>query len=1037
MRNIYTLVIALFLTVNSWAQAPQKMSYQAVIRNTSNALIISSPVGMQISIIQGSITGSVVYTETQTTNTNANGLVSIEIGNGTVVTGTFATINWANGPYFIKTETDPTGGTLYTISGISELLSVPYALHSKTAESITGGITETDPVFVASPANGITSTNIINWNNKLDTEVDGSVTNEIQTLRISNDTIYLSNDGFAKLPAGFDGNYNSLINTPTAVSSFSNDAGYLTSFTETDGSVTNELQTLSISNDTIYLSNGGFTKLPAGFDGNYNSLTNTPTAVSSFSNDAGYLTSFTETDASVTNELQTLRISNDTIYLSNGGFAKLPATNAWSLNGNAGTVNGTNFIGTTDNVALNFKVNNQKAGRIDANSDVFLGYQAGSNNTATENTAIGFQALQLTNNPLSLANTAIGYKALRVNNGLGRNTAVGTHAMLNNTTGEWNTAVGSSALVTNTSGSHNTAIGGTALQGNISSAANAALGYGALIDHQSGDANTGIGMYALKGNLNGSNNVGLGFESGYNNLSGTGNIFIGYRAGYSETGSNKLYIANSSTTTPLIYGDFVSGNVGLGTTSPTYKLEVSGDAQINGVPVGKGSGIGQYNVRLGLNNLSVNTSGGYNTALGTFALMRNTIGDKNTANGYAALYYLTSGSHNTGIGEGALYANSTGNQNTALGEEAGRENLGSSNVFIGYQAGYYETGSNKLYIANSNTTTPLIYGDFATGNVGLGATTPTSKFQVETYGFSNKTIWGMNSMLIQNQTPGSRTLLALAPNGTQNADFVIYHNSDYTTNTEALSLGYENTLNNFIIGTSKTGTGSARRLVLDATGAGTNFWKQLTLATNGNVGIGTLTPGAKLEVAGNIKIADGTEGLNKVLTSDATGLATWQAKESKAYGMIYRINAFDIPLVSTWTNLPLDGGESNLINVVHSTSVNPERITVGVSGTYIIQYVIHYRRQNFPHHGVSRLMKNGSNEILGSYTVASPISGDSNEEDPLSTQVITTLSANDYINLQVATNVNLTNEVDSYVGPDLPAPTTKVSVSITIVKIGD
>lgn len=146
-----------------------------------------------------------------------------------------------------------------------------------------------------------------------------------------------------------------------------------------------------------------------------------------------------------------------------------------------------------------------------------------------------------------------------------------------------------------------------------------------------------------------------------------------------------------------------------------------------------------------------------------------------------------------------------------------------------------------------------------TGNMGIGNTSPTAKLQVETYGFSNKTIWGMNSMLIQNQTPGSRTLLALAPNGTQNADFVIFHNSDYTTNFESLYFGYENTSNHFNIGTSKGGAGTQRRLVLDApAGTGTNLWKQLVLATNGNVGIGTLTPSAALEVNGAIKVTGGT-----------------------------------------------------------------------------------------------------------------------------------------------------------------------------------
>ena len=133
MKKIYSLVVGLLLTASVWAQAPQKMSYQAVIRNSSNALITSTPVGMQISILQGSPTGTAVYVETQTPSTNANGLVSLEIGTGTIVTGTFAGINWAAGPYFIKTETDPTGGTAYTIAGTNELMSVPYALFSVNA----------------------------------------------------------------------------------------------------------------------------------------------------------------------------------------------------------------------------------------------------------------------------------------------------------------------------------------------------------------------------------------------------------------------------------------------------------------------------------------------------------------------------------------------------------------------------------------------------------------------------------------------------------------------------------------------------------------------------------------------------------------------------------------------------------------------------------------------------------------------------------------------------------------------------------------
>ena len=126
-----TLLIAFFFSLQSiYAQVPQKMSYQAVIRNGNSELILSSPIGVKISILQGSDLGPSVYSETHNTTTNTNGLVSLQIGTGTVVSGTFSSINWSTGNYFIKTETDLTGGSNYTIVASSELLSVPYAFYS-------------------------------------------------------------------------------------------------------------------------------------------------------------------------------------------------------------------------------------------------------------------------------------------------------------------------------------------------------------------------------------------------------------------------------------------------------------------------------------------------------------------------------------------------------------------------------------------------------------------------------------------------------------------------------------------------------------------------------------------------------------------------------------------------------------------------------------------------------------------------------------------------------------------------------------------
>ncbi|MGV6845233.1 MAG: hypothetical protein ACWA42_03800 [Lutibacter sp.] len=137
MKKIMILFFVVLIATNIKAQSPQKMSYQAVIRDASNALITNTTVGMQISILQTTTSGTAVYVETQAPTTNANGLVSVEVGGGTVVSGTFSAIDWSAGPYFIKTEIDPAGGTSYSISATSQLLSVPYALYAKTAESLT------------------------------------------------------------------------------------------------------------------------------------------------------------------------------------------------------------------------------------------------------------------------------------------------------------------------------------------------------------------------------------------------------------------------------------------------------------------------------------------------------------------------------------------------------------------------------------------------------------------------------------------------------------------------------------------------------------------------------------------------------------------------------------------------------------------------------------------------------------------------------------------------------------------------------------
>jgi uncharacterized protein (TIGR02145 family) len=134
MKKFYTFVSALLLSASLWAQAPQKMSYQAVIRGENSALVVEKTVGVKISVLQGSDSGSAVYTETHTSTTNANGLISLSIGAGKNGTGDFSKIDWSKGPYFVRIETDLAGGTNYQLTSVSELMSVPFALYAANSQ---------------------------------------------------------------------------------------------------------------------------------------------------------------------------------------------------------------------------------------------------------------------------------------------------------------------------------------------------------------------------------------------------------------------------------------------------------------------------------------------------------------------------------------------------------------------------------------------------------------------------------------------------------------------------------------------------------------------------------------------------------------------------------------------------------------------------------------------------------------------------------------------------------------------------------------
>ncbi|MBI1287155.1 MAG: hypothetical protein GC178_06200 [Flavobacteriales bacterium] len=397
------------------------------------------------------------------------------------------------------------------------------------------------------------------------------------------------------------------------------------------------------------------------------------------------------------------------------------------------------------------------------------------------------------------------------------------------TTGENNTAFGNATLTYNTTGEANVAVGDYSGHQNSSGIYNTYLGAQAGSNQQTGNQNTLVGYYAGRGSAlySGSSNTMVGYLAG-SNVAGNGNVFLGNQAGENETGSNRLYIDNTNTGNPLIFGDFSTDWLKInGRITPTggvtdvdndtkIQVEETADEDIirfdmagteyftmsNGkigvlntnssVYIGQSAGgAADYspaseknNVGIGSIALSSVTDGGWNTAIGYGALNAVTSGVNNIGIGPYAMGDNSTGSHNTAVGAGAGDNHNSGDENVFLGRSAGADGLGSGNVLIGTYSGQGQSLNNRLFIENTNTSSPLIYGEFDNDLLRINGTLNVNN------AYSFPTVDGTSGYVMT--TDGSGAVTWTNPGTITTADdgdWVVAGNDIYNANTGNLGIG--------------------------------------------------------------------------------------------------------------------------------------------------------------------------------------------------------------------------------------------------------
>ena len=300
MKKIVTILLAIATFATLYAQVPKGFNYQAVVRNSAGQLMMNRNVGVNISILQGSDQGTIIYNQESSVTTNANGLFTLIVGDNS---NDFANIDWANGPYYIKSEIDLNGGRNYTLSTTQKILAVPYAHYAntaRTADGLTGGIFLTingDTLSISGGNYVILPSNChgaVEWDSVLHHPTHLSEFINDLDFHISGDTLFINGDTYIVL-SNISANYvewDSVLHRPIYLSQFINDLNF------------------HVNGDTLYMGDNYVLLADLITTIEWDSVLNHPTNLSEFVNDLGFIT--TETQG-----------LNDVISINNNAYGQI------------------------------------------------------------------------------------------------------------------------------------------------------------------------------------------------------------------------------------------------------------------------------------------------------------------------------------------------------------------------------------------------------------------------------------------------------------------------------------------------------------------------------------------------------------------------------------------------------------------------------------------------------------------------------------------------------------------------------------------